>query len=111
MSIFDKENTLITKEYLISKGFEKDNYISSPYSIDDRYVLQIRGRCNVLLANIFYYLDPHEFQDQYHFYIGYRVKNEIVEIWKSKAWNNIKDIIDFEICFEACLKLIDENNL
>ena len=110
MSIFDRENT-VTKEYLISKGFQKDNYISSPYSKDDRYVFQIRGRCNVLLANIFYYLDPHEFQDQYHFYIGYRVKNEIAEIWKSRAWNNITDIMDFDICFEACLKLIDENNL
>ena len=63
MSIFDKENT-ITKEYLISKGFQKDYNISSPYSEDNRYVFQIRGRYNVLLANIFYYLDPHEFQDQ-----------------------------------------------
>lgn len=110
MSIFDKENT-VTKEYLISKGFQKDYNISSPYSEDNRYVFQIRGRYNTLLANIFYYLDPHEFQDQYHFYIGYRVKRDIVEIWKSKAWNNITDIIDFEICFEECLKLIDENNL
>ena len=40
-----------------------------------------------------------------------RVRNEIVEYWKSKAWNNITDIIDFEVCFEECLKLIDENNL
>lgn len=110
MSIFDKENT-VTKEYLISKGFQKDYNISSPYSEDNRYVFQIRGRCDILLANIFYYLDPHEFQDQYHFYIGYRVKGQIVETWKSKAWNNIIDIIDFEVCFEECLKLIDENNL
>ena len=71
MSIFDKEN-IVTKEYLISKGFQKDYNISSPYSEDNRYVFQIRGRYDILLANIFYYLDPHEFQDQYHFYIGYR---------------------------------------
>ena len=110
MSIFDKENT-VTKEYLISKGFQKDYNISSPYSEDNRYVFQIRGRYNILLANIFYYLDPHEFQDQYHFCIGYRVKSEIVEIWESKAWNNVTDIMDFEVCFKECLKLINESNL
>lgn len=114
MSIFDKED-IVTEEYLLSKGFKRDERISSPYSEHfDRFVFQIFGQYNRLYANVFYQLedigDPHT--PQYQMYVGYRCRFEaIMEIWKSKTFQNIKDQIDFEICLNEIFNIVDRAQL
>ena len=114
MSIFDRED-IVTEEYLLSKGFKRDDGISSPYSKHlDRFVFQIFGPYQRLFANVFYQLedtgDPET--PQYQMYVGYRHRFEaIVEVWRSKRFKNIKDQIDFDACLSEIFNIVDRAQL
>lgn len=109
MSIFDKED-LITEEFLISKGFQRDINISSPYSeYPERFVLQVHGLYGWLMANIFYYLDETNDSDspRYQFYVGFRVYSPLGgETWSSREFNGVRDRMDFDICLEKAYEII-----
>lgn len=114
MSIFDGED-IVTEEYLLSKGFKRDDRISSPYSeYSDRFVFQIFGPYQRLFANVFYQLEDTGDPDtpQYQMYVGYRCKMEaIVEVWKSRRFENIKDQIDFDVCLSEIFNIVDRAQL